>query len=564
MAPCWYWGLFLCQLAAWASAAPVDPEKNHGKTLAENSPGQWRLLRGSPSCPQTWAHRLAMAEFSSHHTQFPDSTQGASGIAISSADSKSLQIIQNNPPQAPQQDSGKSKGTENSSINSHSGGAESTKTEKDKDKSREGQTGISDTLSVPEPKTKQTKQEEEPSIKTPNKSEGPAQDSQKIDSVQTKNSQEQPDDLEESETDASHPDLNVKVQPPKVLEPKDQNHQPHLPVQKPASTKEDSSEVTNAQEDTSFPKQKNKDSKQEEDPSIKNLNAKSDDPAQNSQKIDSAQTKNSQEQPGHLEKSETHASHLDLNAKVVQPPKVLEPKDQNLQPRLPVQNPASTKKDSSEVTNAQEDTSFLNSKTKDSKQGDDPSVKVVNIQSDAQDPSSNLNPVPAQNKKTNTDISDPDFSEEETNDEESKQTEDTLAKDQDPQSDLPVKHLQKSNPVESQKAEEEVVDPEDEPKKGLGEEKKKNAKHEEDSEGTPKNGSENSHFFAYLVTTAIVVAALYIAYHNKRKIIAFALEGKKSKTARRPKSSDYQRLDQKVSSPTMSIKTAKFMIFFNL
>ncbi|XP_062817379.1 trans-Golgi network integral membrane protein 2 [Anolis carolinensis] len=62
----------------------------------------------------------------------------------------------------------------------------------------------------------------------------------------------------------------------------------------------------------------------------------------------------------------------------------------------------------------------------------------------------------------------------------------------------------------------------------------------------PKNESENSHFFAYLVTTAIVVAALYIAYHNKRKIIAFALEGKKSKVIRRPKSSDYQRLDQKI------------------
>ncbi|XP_032085140.1 trans-Golgi network integral membrane protein 2 [Thamnophis elegans] len=521
MAACWSWCLLLCSLAAWGSAAPLGA----GKSTETNA-----------------------QELSSDHLPLTELSQGASEPDKDSVETEPHQVIQSNvknsQQEPPQQGSDKAMETAKSSIDhkdSQPGAIGSNKPQEDIGKSQGDQTGTSGTSSLLKSNIKASEQREDPSIKNHNAGVS-AQD------ASPKSGLVQPKKIEKGIVHSE--DINALVKEPKQSQDpsvKDQNPQS---AQQPGPAKVDAAKNTKGMADIDKPKEaqtetsgaslpelKTKESKQGEDPSVKGPNTQPGDSAQEPSKLNPVQTGNTQKEKDHTEESKTGVSQPGVNVKESEQSPGLQKKDQNPQSVSSLQEPASGKINSPEATNVQKDVadeaSIPESKPKEPNQGEEPLIKDPNAQG-----SSKSKPADAKDAESKTEISDQDVSEQETNDEESKQVEDQ---------DLPLdQHPQKLNPVESKKNEEEVVDLGDEQEKGLGDEQKKSAKHEEESEGAPRNGSENSHFFAYLVTTAIIVAALYIAYHNKRKIIAFALEGKKSKITRRPKSSDYQRLDQKI------------------
>ncbi|XP_034250460.1 trans-Golgi network integral membrane protein 1-like [Thrips palmi] len=66
--------------------------------------------------------------------------------------------------------------------------------------------------------------------------------------------------------------------------------------------------------------------------------------------------------------------------------------------------------------------------------------------------------------------------------------------------------------------------------------------------------AEDSHFFAYFMSLSGLCILSYLVYHNKRKIIAMAVEGKKSRNTgrRRPNSASYHKLDSNLEEAMSS------------
>ncbi|XP_054268697.1 trans-Golgi network integral membrane protein 2-like [Macrosteles quadrilineatus] len=69
--------------------------------------------------------------------------------------------------------------------------------------------------------------------------------------------------------------------------------------------------------------------------------------------------------------------------------------------------------------------------------------------------------------------------------------------------------------------------------------------------------AEDSHFFTYFLCMAVLTIMAYLAFHNKKKLIALAVEGRRTKGGRRrPNSSHYSKLDCNLEEALVSNTTA--------
>lgn len=69
--------------------------------------------------------------------------------------------------------------------------------------------------------------------------------------------------------------------------------------------------------------------------------------------------------------------------------------------------------------------------------------------------------------------------------------------------------------------------------------------------------AEDSHFFTYFLCMAVLTIMAYLAFHNKKKLIALAVEGRRTKGGRRrPNSSHYSKLDCSLEEALVSNTTA--------
>ncbi|XP_046405653.1 trans-Golgi network integral membrane protein 1-like isoform X1 [Ischnura elegans] len=65
--------------------------------------------------------------------------------------------------------------------------------------------------------------------------------------------------------------------------------------------------------------------------------------------------------------------------------------------------------------------------------------------------------------------------------------------------------------------------------------------------------AQDSHFFAYFLTMVVICIVGYLLFHNKQKIIALALEGRRMQgSRRRPNTSSYKKLDSNLEEAVTS------------